>query len=140
MYLLFALLILQRKGRIILIPFQHSFADGLPVLIGKAAAQRYASKNSPLRSGPKDTFNISYVGKVDWGALSEFITAAYAITEGHLMVEVLTAGNRFCLSFETLCDTERYLDEFLNVLREEGVPYTVGETEQSNLPRIELRS
>ena len=62
------------------------------------------------------------------------------ITEGYLMVEVLTAGNRFCLSFETLCDTERYLDEFLNVLREEGVPYTVGETEQSNLPRIELRS
>ena len=102
--------------------------------------QRYASKNSPLRSGPKDTFNISYVGKVDWRGLSEFITAAYAITEGHLMVEVLTAGNRFCLSFETLCDTERYLDEFLNVLREEGVPYTVGETEQSNLPRIELRS
>ena len=62
------------------------------------------------------------------------------ITEGYLMVEVLTAGNRFCLSFETLCDTERYLGEFLNVLREEGVPYTVGETEQSNLPRIELRS
>ena len=56
------------------------------------------------------------------------------------MVEVLTAGNRFCLSFETLCDTKRYLDEFLNVLREEGAPYTVGETEQSNLPRIELRS
>ncbi|MBO7727907.1 MAG: hypothetical protein J6S50_05265 [Oscillospiraceae bacterium] len=100
--------------------------------------QRYASKNSPLRSGPKDTFNISYVGKVNWGGLSEFITAVYAITEGHLMLEVLTAGNRFCISFETLCDTEKYLGEFLNVLREEGVPYTVGETEQSNLPRILL--
>ena len=39
MYLLFAYLILQGKGRIILIPFQQSFADVLPELIRKAAAQ-----------------------------------------------------------------------------------------------------
>ena len=101
--------------------------------------QRYASKNSPLRRGPMDTFNISYVGKVSWGGLSEFITGVYTITEGHLMLEVNATGNRFCISFETLCDTEKYVGEFLNVLREEEVPYAVGKTEQSNLPYIQLK-
>ena len=105
---------------------------------GLRQKKKYASDHSPLRDGPRDTFNISYVGAVDWGGLSEFIKGAYPITEGHLMLEVAVADGKFCISFETLANTEKYLGEFLRVLREENIPYTVGETEKSNLPRIEL--
>ena len=107
---------------------------------GSRQKRKYASENSPLRAGPRDTFNIRYVGNVGWGGLSEFITAAYPITEGHLMLEVTATGDQFCISFETLANTEKYLGEFLKVLREEGIPCTVGETEKSNLPRIALPS
>ena len=100
--------------------------------------KKYASENSPLRAGPKDTFNISYVGNVSWGGLSEFVTAAYPITEGHLMLEIATARDKFCISFETLAKSDQYLSEFLHVLQEEGIPCSVGETERSNLPTIEL--
>ncbi len=78
------------------------------------------------------------MGNVGWGALSDFVTAAYPITEGHLMLEITATGGKFCISFETLAKTETYLGEFLKVLQEEGIPYTVGETERSNLPRIAL--
>ena len=101
--------------------------------------QKYASENSPLRAGMRDTFNISYVGNISWGALSEFVTHAYPLTEGHLMLEVFAIGDQFCISFQTLAKSDKYLREFLNVLQEEGIPYTVGETERSNLPHIVLK-
>ena len=105
---------------------------------GKRQKKRYASEHSPLRLGPRDTFNISYVGNIGWGGLSGFIQAMYPITEGHLMLEVSAVNGKFCISFETLANTEKYLGEFLKVLREENIPYTVGESEKSNLPRIVL--
>ena len=105
---------------------------------GNRQKKKYASDHSPLRDGPRDTFNISYVGNVNWGGLSEFIKGAYPITEGHLMLEIAVADGKFCISFETLADTDKYLGEFLRVLQEENIPYTVGKTEKSNLPRIEL--
>jgi hypothetical protein len=105
---------------------------------GNRQKKKYASDNSPLRAGPRDTFNISYVGNIDWGGLSEFIKGAYPITEGHLMLEVAVADGKFCISFETLANTEKYLSEFLRVLEEENIPYTTGATERSNLPRIVL--
>ena len=107
-------------------------------LSGNRQKQKYATENSPLRAGPRDTFNISYVGNISWGGLSEFVTAAYPITEGHLMLEIATASDEFCISFETLARSDKYLTEFLRVLQEEGIPYTVGKTEKSNLPRIKL--
>ncbi len=115
-----------------------AYRDRIDQLSSLQEKKRYAVRNSPLRAGPKDTFNISYVGNVVWGGLSPFIKAAYPITEGHLMLEIATAGDQFCISFETLAKTEKYLAEFLNVLREEGIPYSVGETERSNLPGIAL--
>ena len=115
-----------------------AYRNEIDCLSGKWQKQKFAMENSPLRAGPRDTFNISYVGNIGWGGLSEFIKAAYPITEGHLMLEVATAGDIFCISFETLARNDKYLAEFLRVLQEEGIPYTVGETEKSNLPRIKL--
>ena len=115
-----------------------AYRDKIDQLSGSFRKKKYAFENSPLRSGPKDTFNISYVGNVGWGGLSEFITATYTITEGHLMLEVTATGGKFCICFETLANTEKYLGEFLKVLQEEGIPYVVGETQRSNLPRIAL--
>ena len=98
----------------------------------------YARKNSPLRSGVKDTFNVSYVGNVDWGGLSEYIDELYSLTEGHLMLEVNTAGDKFCIAFQVLNRDVDFIQEFIKVLEEEGIPYELGEMLESRLPQVEI--
>ena len=98
----------------------------------------YALKNSPLRAGVKDTFNISYVGNVDWGGLSEYIEELYSLTEGHLFLEVNSAREKFCIAFQVLNRDERFINEFVKVLTEEGIPYELGEMTESRLPQISL--
>ena len=89
-------------------------------------------------SGTQDTFQVSYVGDINWGGLSEYMREIYAITQGHLMLEVNATTDKFCISFQTLTKAETYLEAFLKVLEEEGIPYEVGEKEPSNLPQIQF--
>lgn len=98
----------------------------------------YALKNSPLRNGVKDTFNVSYVGNVDWGGLSEYVEELFSLTEGHLMLEVNSAGDKFCIAFEVLNRDENFVQEFVKVLDEEGISYELGEMVESRLPQIKL--
>ena len=109
--------------------------DRLPDRNTKA---EYALKNSPLRNGAKDTFQISYVGNLDMGELSSYIKGIYSITEDHLMLEVNTTEDMFCISFQVLNHDTHYLQEFLKVLQKEGISYQVGAMEESNLPQIIL--
>ena len=105
---------------------------------GKALKTAYALKNSPLRSGVKDTFNVSYVGNVDWGGLSEYIQAVYSLTEGHLFLEVNAVRDQFCISFQVLNKDTDFVQEFVKVLTEEGIPYELGEMRESRLPQIKI--
>ncbi|MBQ6344000.1 MAG: hypothetical protein IJI41_12805 [Anaerolineaceae bacterium] len=99
----------------------------------------YALKNSLMRSDINDTYTVSYVGNLFWGGLAEYIEAVYSITDGHLMLEVNSLPEKFCISFEVFNNSDRkYLDAFLQVMDEEGIPYTVGEAEKTNLPGIQL--
>ncbi|MBQ6502524.1 MAG: hypothetical protein IJI57_01250, partial [Flexilinea sp.] len=99
----------------------------------------YALKNSLMRSDINDTFTVSYVGNLAWGGLAEYIESVYSITDGHLMLEVNSLPDKFCISFELFNNSDRkYLDAFLQVMDEEGIPYTVGEAEKTNLPGIQL--
>ena len=109
--------------------------DQLPELDQKMG---YALEHSLLRYGPQDTFQVSYVGHLNWGGLSEYMQEIYAITQGHLMLEVNATTDKFCISFQTLTKAETYLEAFLKVLEEEGIPYEVGEKEPSNLPGIQF--
>ena len=109
--------------------------DQLPELDQKMG---YALEHSLLRYGPQDTFQVSYVGNINWGGLSEYMQEIYAITQGHLMLEVNATTDKFCISFLTLTKAETYLEAFLKVLEEEGIPYEVGEKEASNLPQIQF--
>ena len=65
-------------------------------------------------------------------------TQGLTFTQGHLMLEVNATTDKFCISFQTLTKAETYLEAFLKVLEEEGIPYEVGEKEPSNLPQIQF--
>ncbi len=98
----------------------------------------YAVKNSLLRADVSDTFTISYVGNLPWGGLAEYIESVYSITDGHLMLEVNSLPDKFCISFEQFTDDKKYLNAFLQVLDEEGIGYTAGDAEPTGLPGIQL--
>ena len=98
----------------------------------------YALNNSLMRQGVSDTFTISYVGNITWGALAEYIESVYSITDGHLMLEVNSLPDKFCISFQTFTEDRKYLDAFLQVLEEEGIPYVLGEGERTGLAGIQL--
>ena len=115
-----------------------AYREKIDEIHGRMFKTAYALKNSPLRAGVKDTFNVSYVGNVDWGGLSEYIEELYSLTEGHLFLEVNSAREKFCIAFQVLNRDERFINEFVKVLTEEGIPYELGEMTESRLPQISL--
>ena len=54
------------------------------------------------------------------------------------MLEINATEDDFCISFQTVRKDRKYLDEFLNILEEEGISYTVGEVDERRLPEIIL--
>lgn len=102
------------------------------------AKRKYAITHSLLHTGVKDTYTISYAGKVDWGGMSPYIRAMNPLTEGHLMIEIIAIEDKFCISFMVLGNDKKYIEGFLNVLDEEGIPYQVGEKTIRNLPTMKL--
>ena len=109
--------------------------DEQPDLMSKVD---YAVDNSPITHGIPSTFVISYVGKVGWGGLAPYIKGVFSLTFGHVMLEINATEDDFCISFQTVRKDRKYLDEFLNILKEEGISYTVGEVDERRLPEIIL--
>ena len=109
--------------------------DAQPDLDSKV---KYANEHSPTTHGIPSTYVISYVGKVGWGGLAPFIKGAFSITQGHIMIEINAAEEEFCLSFQTVRKDRKYLDEFLEVLEEEGIAYRTGKFEARNIPEVVL--
>ena len=79
------------------------------------------------------TFGISYVGKMDWCGLGRYVEDLHAyIGEKHtknlLIVEVMTVGEDFSLTFMQSGRGEKYLNAFVEELRALDIPVTrVGE-------------
>ena len=83
-------------------------------------------------------FHISYVGRVSWGGLAPFLEGVYTLTVAHLLLEVNATEENFCISFQTYRKDGKYLKEFLEVMDEAGISYSVGEFQDRKLPQIVL--
>ncbi len=108
-------------------------------LDGLKAKCKYASANSPLRKGVKDSFNISYVGKIDWGGLEKYIESVFTITDGHLMFEMNAINDKLFVNFQQVNRKKEYLNAFLEVLKEENISVKLGEMREKHMPLIDLR-
>ena len=114
------------------------FRDGIDGQKTFQEKAEYALSHSLMRTGVSDTFTVSYVGNLSWGGLAEYIESVYSITDGHLMLEVNSLPDKFCISFEQFTEEKKYLNAFLQVLDEEGISYAVGDAEPAKLPGIQL--
>jgi hypothetical protein len=79
------------------------------------------------------TFGISYVGKMDWCGLEQYVDDLHAYigekhTKNMLLVEVMTIGGDFSLTFMQSGRGEKYLTAFIKESCALGIPVTlVGE-------------
>ena len=98
----------------------------------KLAMSRYAQNSIRHK-----TFGISYVGKMDWCGLDRYVDDLHACigekhTKNMLLVEVMTVGEDFSLTFMQSGKGERYLIAFIKELRALDIPVRlVGEERYS---------
>ena len=105
----------------------------------KEAMARYA-ENSIRRK----TFGISYVGKMNWCGLDRYVDDLHAyIGEKHtssmLLVEVMTIGEEFSLTFMQSGRGEKYLNAFMQECRTIGIPVRLVGEERYALCNTDLR-
>ncbi len=102
-----------------------SIYEALDKVRGLKNKRKYIKKNS-LSTG-KDakhgTFIVNYAGWTDWGEVADYVECFFPITEGHLLIEITSIGDRVVLSFMQLLDKDVYFNAFLSVLDELGIPY-----------------
>lgn len=110
--------------------------DELPTLAEK---QQYNMQHSRYVSCPRATFGISYFGRqLSWGALTAYISAVHSISEGHLMLEMIPVGNKFCISFYQVLSSQKYIGAFIALLAQEGLVCELSGPLMKNLPGVEL--
>ena len=115
-------------------PSKASFADK------REAMARYAEQSTHGK-----TFGISYVGKMDWCGLERYVEDLHVyIGEKHtnnmLLIEVMTVGEDFSLTFMQSGRGEKYLRAFIEEIRALDIPvYLVGEERYALCDTILLR-
>ncbi len=113
-------------------PSEASFAD-------KKDAMSHFAQNSTLGK----TFGISYVGKMDWCGLERYVEDLHAYigekhTKNMLIIEVMTIGEDFSLTFMQSGRGEQYLHAFIDELRSLDIPVSLVGEERYNLCNTNL--
>ena len=113
-------------------PSDSSLADK------KDAMARYAGESILGK-----TFGISYVGKMDWCGLERYVDDLHAYigekdTKNMLLIEVMTVGADFSLTFMQSGRGEKYLNAFMEELRLLQIPVNLVGEERYKLCYTEL--
>ena len=89
------------------------------------------------------TFGISYIGKMDWCGLERYVEDLHAYigekyTKNMLLVEVMTVGEDFSLTFMQSGRGDKYISAFIEEMRALDIPITLVGEERYNLCDTEL--
>ena len=122
-------LITQSHLKLFTTQIKHVQKDKCLSLAEKQCAMRQFIENS-IR--PK-TFGISYMGKVYWCGMDRYIEDLHAYigeksTPNMLLIEVMTVGEYFSINFMQSGRGTRYVDAFMEQLKNFSIPVSlVGE-------------
>ena len=118
----------------------YEYTDGIDNVKGLKNKNKYASKNSHRVPDVHNTILINYVGREDWGGMTEYVERAHIITDAHLLFEILDVGDKFCISLMQMNKKEKYMDCFCQILDEEKIPYKIHGRYNNHLPISKLES
>lgn len=109
--------------------------DDLPTLKEK---KKYCQRNGLYGPIVTDSYQVSYLGKTEWGDMAPYIEAGDVVTEGHLMLEVLSLPDRFYATLQQEVSEEKYKDAFVETLDAEGIVYHITGPINKRIPPLEL--
>ncbi len=116
----------------------YVYADGIDNVKGLKEKNKYAKKNSHRVPDVHNSFLINYMGREDWGEMTEYVERAHIITDAHLLFEILDVGDNFCITLMQMNKKKKYLDCFCEILKEENIPYKVHGMYKNHLPISQL--
>ena len=99
--------------------------EGATLAEKKAAMREYVN-----RSIAGKTFGISYVGKMDWCGLDQYVTDIHAyigekLTKNMMLIEVMTVGEDFTINLMQSGKGSSYVDAFMEKLRQMDIPVSL---------------
>ena len=114
------------------------FADKSSFADKKDAMARYAENSTHGK-----TFGISYVGKMDWCGLERYVEDLHVYigekhTDNMLLIEVMTVGEDFSLTFMQSGRGDKYLKAFAEEVRSLDIPISLVSEERYNLCDTDL--
>lgn len=118
----------------------YTYAEGVDSVKGLKNKNKYASKNSHRVPDVHNSFLINYVGKENWGEMTEYVERAHIITDAHLLFEILDIGDDFCISLMQMNKKKKYMNSFCQILKEENIPYKVHGVFHNHLPISKVES
>jgi hypothetical protein len=102
-----------------------AFPNDASFIDKKGAMARYAENSIHGK-----TFGISYVGKMDWCGLERYVDDLHAYigekhTKNMLLIEVMTVGEDFSLTFMQSGRGKKYLNAFIEEIRALDIPVSL---------------
>ena len=102
-----------------------AFPNDASFIDKKGAMARYAENSIHGK-----TFGISYVGKMDWCGLERYVDDLHAYigekhTKNMLLIEVMTVGEDFSLTFMQSGRGKKYLNAFIEEIRALNIPVSL---------------
>jgi hypothetical protein len=118
----------------------YEYADKVDSVSGLNEKNKCAKENSHRVPDVHNSFLINYMGREDWGDMIEYIERVHVITDGHLLFEILDVGDKFCITFMQMNKSTTYMDNFIQILKEENIPYKLHGTYKNHLPISKVES
>lgn len=111
--------------------------ETLDQIKGLKNKREYIRRHNPSsgKEAKHGTYIVNYTGQADWGEVADYVESYCAVTDGHLLLEVLSMGDKIFVTFSQLIDESKYADAFRDVLQELGIPCKVEGPFPKNLPK-----
>ena len=103
------------------------------------AEKRRYMRSEVLDGIGKNTFEVSYTGRVDWSGLDKYITNVIPYFDltlsGGISIEIFSVGEVFCVNVMQRNGDTRYVDRFSQMLEKCGISHAAYDPEHFLLSR-----
>jgi hypothetical protein len=118
----------------------YAYTDIVDGVKGLKNKNKYASKYSHRVPDVHNSVLINYVGREDWGTMTEYVERVHIITDAHLLFEISDVGDNFCISLMQMNRKTKYINCFCQILKEENIPYKMHGVFNNHLPISKVES
>ena len=118
----------------------YDYTDIVDGVKGLKNKNKYASKYSHRVPDVHNSVLINYVGREDWGTMTEYVERVHIITDAHLLFEISDVRENFCISLMQMNRKTKYIDCFCQILKEENITYKMHGVFNNHLPISKVES